>query len=203
MPEFLTAAAVAAVAVFIAEFGDKSQLLTLAFATRYPALPVVAGLLLGATVIVGLSVLVGAAVGAVLPAGLVALVAGVAFIGVGLWTLRGDDRDDEAAEADAEASRTGRRAGIGLVLTIAATFILGELGDKTMLVVFGLAASQGALATWIGAVVGEVGANLLAVALGRTMGNRLDPRTVRLVSAGLFVFGGVLVLVTALLGGGT
>ena len=199
MPEFLTAAAIAAVAVFVAEFGDKSQLLTLAFATRYPALPVIAGLVLGATVIIGLSVVVGAAIGAVLPTGLVALVAGFAFIGVGLWTLRGDDDDDEAVEA--EVSKTGRRAGIGLVLTIAATFILGELGDKTMLVVFGLAASQGALATWIGAVVGEVGANLLAVALGRTMGNRLDPRTIRMVSAGLFLLGGVLVLATAILGG--
>jgi putative Ca2+/H+ antiporter (TMEM165/GDT1 family) len=201
MPEFLTAAAIAAVAVFIAEFGDKSQLLTLAFATRYPALPVIVGLVLGSTIIVGLSVVVGAAVGAVLPAGLVALVAGVAFIGVGLWTLRGEDDDHEDANAEAAASKTGRRAGIGLVLTVAATFILGELGDKTMLVVFGLAASQGALATWIGAVVGEVGANLLAVALGRTMGSRLDPRTVRMISAGLFLFGGVLVLATTILGG--
>jgi putative Ca2+/H+ antiporter (TMEM165/GDT1 family) len=201
MPEFLTAAAIAAVAVFIAEFGDKSQLLTLAFATRYPALPVIVGLVLGSTIIVGLSVVVGAAVGAVLPAGLVALVAGVAFIGVGLWTLRGEDDDHEDANAEAAASKTGRRAGIGLVLTVAATFILGELGDKTMLVVFGLAASHGALATWIGAVVGEVGANLLAVALGRTMGSRLDPRTVRMISAGLFLFGGVLVLATTILGG--
>ena len=201
MPEFLTAAAIAAVAVFVAEFGDKSQLLTLAFATRYPALPVIVGLVLGSTVIVGLSVVVGAAVGAVLPTALVALVAGVAFIGVGIWTLRGEDDDHEDAEAEAAASKTGRRAGIGLVLTVAATFILGELGDKTMLVVFGLAASQGALATWIGAVVGEVGANLLAVALGRTMGSRLDPRTVRMISAGLFLFGGVLVLATTTLGG--
>jgi putative Ca2+/H+ antiporter (TMEM165/GDT1 family) len=135
-----------------------------------------------------------------LPTGLVALVAGVAFIAVGLWTLRGKD-DHGDAEAEAEASRSRRKAGIGVVLTVAATFILGELGDKTMLVVFGLAASQGALATWIGAVVGEVAANLLAVALGRTMGSRLDPRTVRVVSAGLFLFGGVLVLATAILGG--
>ena len=199
MPEFLTAAAIAAVAVFVAEFGDKSQLLILAFATRYPALPVIAGLVLAVIVITGLSVVVGAAVGALLPTTLVAVVAGIAFIGVGLWTLRGED--DEDAEAEAEASRSGRKTGLALVLTVAATFVLGELGDKTMLVVFGLAASQGALPTWIGAVIGEVGANLLVVALGRTVGTRLDPRTVRLVSAGLFIFGGVLVLVTAMLGG--
>jgi putative Ca2+/H+ antiporter (TMEM165/GDT1 family) len=87
------------------------------------------------------------------------------------------------------------------VLTVAGTFALGEIGDKTMLVTFGLATTQGLLATWIGAVVGEVGANLLAVALGRGVGSRLDARTVRLVSAGLFILGGVVVLVGALVGG--
>jgi putative Ca2+/H+ antiporter (TMEM165/GDT1 family) len=199
MSEFLAAAAIAAGAVFIAEFGDKSQLLILAFATRYPALPVIAGLVLAATVITGLSVLVGAAVGAILPTQFVAIVAGIAFIAVGLWTLRGEDDDDEDPEAEATAGR--RKAGLGLVLTVAGTFALGEIGDKTMLVTFGLATTQGLLATWIGAVVGEVGANLLAVALGRGVGSRLDARTVRLVSAGLFILGGVVVLVGALVGG--
>ena len=199
MTEFLAAVAIAAGAVFIAEFGDKSQLLILAFATRYPALPVIAGLVLAATVITGLSVLVGAAIGALLPTQLVAIVAGIAFIAVGLWTLRGDDDDDEDPEAEAAAG--GRKAGLGLILTVAGTFALGELGDKTMLVTFGLATTQGLLATWIGATIGEVGANLLAVALGRGVGTRLDPRTVRLVSAGLFILGGVVVLVGALLGG--
>jgi putative Ca2+/H+ antiporter (TMEM165/GDT1 family) len=199
MTEFLAAVAIAAGAVFIAEFGDKSQLLILAFATRYPALPVIAGLVLAATVITGLSVLVGAAVGAILPTQFVAIVAGIAFIAVGLWTLRGEDDDDEDPEAEAAAGR--RKAGLGLVLTVAGTFALGEIGDKTMLVTFGLATTQGLLATWIGAVVGEVGANLLAVALGRGVGSRLDARTVRLVSAGLFILGGVVVLVGALVGG--
>jgi putative Ca2+/H+ antiporter (TMEM165/GDT1 family) len=199
MTEFLAAAAIAAGAVFIAEFGDKSQLLILAFATRYPALPVIAGLVLAATIITGLSVLVGAAIGALLPTQLVAVVAGLAFIGVGLWTLRGEDDDDEDPEAEAAAG--GRKAGLGLVLTVAGTFALGELGDKTMLVTFGLATTQGLLATWIGATIGEVGANLLAVALGRGVGSRLDARTVRLVSAGLFIVGGVVVLVGALAGG--
>jgi putative Ca2+/H+ antiporter (TMEM165/GDT1 family) len=111
MTEFLAAVAIAAGAVFIAEFGDKSQLLILAFATRYPALPVIAGLVLAATVITGLSVLVGAAVGAILPTQFVAIVAGIAFIAVGLWTLRGEDDDDEDPEAEAAAG--GRRPAWG------------------------------------------------------------------------------------------
>ncbi len=198
LTEFLAAVAIAAGAVFVAEFGDKSQLLILAFATRYPAVPVIVGLVIGVAVITGLSVLVGAAVGAILPTELVAIVAGISFIGVGLWTLRGDD-DEEDPESD--AAKAGRKVGLGLVLTVATTFILGELGDKTMLVTFGLAASQGPLPTWIGATIGEVAANLLAVAVGRGVGSRLDPRTVRIVSAGLFIIGGIAVLAATLLGG--
>ena len=198
MTEFFAAVVIAAGAVFVAEFGDKSQLLILAFATRYPAIPVIVGLVIGVAVITGLSVLVGAAVGAILPTEVVAIVAGISFIGVGLWTLRGHD-DDEDPESD--AAKAGRKVGLGLVLTVATTFILGELGDKTMLVTFGLAASQGPLPTWIGATIGEVAANLLAVAVGRGVGSRLDPRTVRIVSAALFIAGGIAVLAAALLGG--
>src|SRR5918999_5070644 len=98
MAEFLGASAIAFGAIFVAEFGDKSQLLVLAFATRYPWRPVVAGVVLAAAVIQGLSVIVGAAVGAMLPEMIVALVAGVAFLAVAAWTLLGDrDEDDDGA----------------------------------------------------------------------------------------------------------
>ena len=197
--EALTAVALAAVAVFVAEFGDKSQLLVLAFATRYPALPVVAGLVVATAILQAISVAVGAAVGAVLPAQLVAAIAGLAFIAVGLWTLRGDDDDDEAI--DGETGPRGRSA-LGIAATVATTIALGELGDKTMLVTFGLATTQGPLPTWLGATLGMAGAGLIAVVVGRQVGARLDPAKVRLVSGLLFIVGGVVVLAGAILGAG-
>jgi putative Ca2+/H+ antiporter (TMEM165/GDT1 family) len=194
----LAAITVSAVAVFVAEFGDKSQLLILAFATRFPALPVIAGLVLATALLQALSVAVGAAVGAVLPTQLVAVVAGLAFIGVGLWTLRGEDDDDDHAAAG--AAEVGRRTALAVVATVASTIALGELGDKTMLVTFGLATTQGPVPTWLGATLGMVGASLIAVAVGRQVGARLDPARIRLVSGGLFIVGGVVVLVGAILG---
>ena len=68
MLTFLGAAALAFGAIFVAEFGDKSQLLVLAFATRYAARPVILGVILAAAVIQGVSVAIGAVVGAALPA---------------------------------------------------------------------------------------------------------------------------------------
>jgi len=196
MLTFFGATGLAFGAIFLAEFGDKSQLLILAFATRYPWRPVVAGLVIAAAIIQGISVAIGAVVGAALPATAVAVISGIAFIGVALWTLRGED--DEEAETSAAGSR--RAGGIGLVLAVAGTFIVGELGDKTMLATFAIAASQGPLPTWIGSTAGEVAANLVAVAVGRQVGHRLSPRAVRIGSAVLFAVAGAAVLIGALIG---
>lgn len=193
--EFLGAVALAFGAVFVAEFGDKSQLLILAFATRYPWRPVVLGVVIAAALIQGLSVAVGAVVGTILPPQLVSVIAGLAFLGVAAWTLLAGEDDETEVDAASE-----RRTGIGLVALVAGTFIVAELGDKTMLATFALAASQGALATWIGSTAGEVAANLIAIAVGRQLGLRISPRVIRLGSAALFAAAGLVVLAGAFLG---
>lgn len=198
MLAFLGAVGIAAGAIFLAEFGDKSQLLILAFATRHAWAPVVGGLVVGAAVVQGVSVAIGATVGAVLPEMLIGVVAGLAFLGVAAWTLGGDDDDHEHPTADHPPA--GRRGGLGLGVLVATTFAVGELGDKTMLATFALAARQDPLATWIGAVAGMVAANLVAVAVGRQVGGRLSPRAIRIGSASLFAAAGVLVIVAALAG---
>ena len=109
---------------------------------------------------------------------------GIAFLVVAAWTLRG--KDDEEENGGAAKAGGGRPLiGIGLVMTVTGTFILGELGDKTMLATFALAATQGALPTWIGSTAGEVAANLVAVVVGRQIGHRLSPGMVRIGSASL------------------
>jgi Ca2+/H+ antiporter, TMEM165/GDT1 family len=196
MLPFLGAVAIAAGAIFVAEFGDKSQLLMLAFATRHAALPVIAGLVVAAAIVQGISVAIGATLGAVLPELAVAVVAGLAFFAVAAWTLLGGAEVEKGAETAATSAR--RRGGVGLAVLVATTFMIGELGDKTMLATFALAARQDPLATWIGATAGMVAANLVAVAVGRQVGARLSPRAVRIGSAALFAIAGALIIVTAL-----
>jgi len=196
MLPFLAAVALAFGAIFVAEFGDKSQLLILASATRYAWRPVVLGVVVAAVVIQGISVAIGAAIGSALPATAVAIVSGVAFLLVAAWTLRGEDDEDEVTNAAA-----GRwQAGVGLVAIVAGSFVLSELGDKTMLATFALAATQGALPTWIGSTAGEVAANLVAVVVGRQAGHRLSRRMLRIGSAVLCAVAGLVVLVSALAG---
>jgi putative Ca2+/H+ antiporter (TMEM165/GDT1 family) len=110
--------------VLVAEMGDKTQLVARAFATRYKASVVMSGVF-GATLVIHLfSVVLGEAAGMALPVFWINLLAGLSFIGFGLWTLRGDELGDE------EKLKESR---FGPLLTVGVTFFLAELGDKTML----------------------------------------------------------------------
>lgn len=167
--------------VFVAELGDKSQLLALALAARYRPLPVVAGIALGSALMFAVSVGVGAVLGAALPTRALELLAGLAFVGFGLWTLRGDDEDVE------EAPEVGARS---VVLTTAGALLVAELGDKTMLATITLASTNGVVGTWIGATVAMVAADALAIVVGAVLGARLPERAIRIGAAALFfVFG--------------
>ncbi len=173
--------------IFVAELGDKSQLMALAFAARYKALPVLAGITVATAVVHAASVVVGMSVGAALPTDVISVVAGGAFLGFGLWTLRGDRlTEDEAAKAE--------RSNTSAILAASVAFFLAELGDKTMLATITLATTEGAFGTWAGSTLGMVAADALAIAVGAQLGRRLPERAIKVAAAiSFFVFGALLI----------
>lgn len=182
----LTATLVSFAVIFVAELGDKSQLMAMTFATRFEALPVLIGITVATAVVHAVSVLAGAALGAAIPTRPITFVAGVAFIGFGLWTLRGDRLSDEDERRAARPTRH-------VVLTVGAVFLLAELGDKTMLATITLATREGLFGTWLGSTIGMVVADALAIGVGRLLGTRLPERTIRVAAAvSFFAFGAVL-----------
>ena len=179
--------------IFVAELGDKSQLMALAFATRYRPVPVLIGITVATAVVHAMSVVIGAVVGAQLPTDTINVVAGIAFFVFAAWTLRGDELDE--AEA-ARASRTTR----SVVIAVGFAFLLAELGDKTMLATVTLATREGLFGTWLGSTVGMVPADALAILVGRHLGARLPERAVRIGASVAFVVFGVLLIVDGLRG---
>ena len=179
--------------IFVAELGDKSQLMALAFATRYRALPVLVGITAATAFVHAVSVLVGAVVGARIPTHTVAVVAGLAFLGFAAWTWRGDRLDDDEA---GKADRSNRSA----VIAASVAFFLAELGDKTMLATITLATKEGAVGTWAGSTVGMVAADALAIGVGKQLGARLPEKAIRIGATTAFVVFGVILLVQGLRG---
>lgn len=110
--------------VFLAEFGDKTEIVTLALVTRYGARSVLLGITLATCLISAASVALGGLLRTTIPTRPATIVAGLAFLGFAVWTMRLDD--GEVIEPAHRARSTG-----GAVAVIGGTFLLTEIGDKT------------------------------------------------------------------------
>ena len=179
--------------IFVAELGDKSQLMAMTFATRYTFWTVLAGITAATAVVHLASVAIGVLVGVRLPTTLINVIAGLAFIAFGLWTLRGDKLTEVEKE---KASRVNRSA----FFAVAVAFFLAELGDKTMLATVTLATNNGWFGTWVGSTVGMVAADALAIAVGALLGKHLHDKAIKMGASVLFFAFGLWLLGEALIG---
>ena len=179
--------------IFVAELGDKSQLMAMTFATRYRARDVLLGITAATAIVHLFSVAIGALIGDAFADNqhYITMVAGVAFLAFAAWTLRGDELSDE------EANKARDSRGMAL-LAVGVAFFLAELGDKTMLATITLATQEGWLGTWIGSTVGMVAADALAIGVGAVLGRQLPERVIKYGAAALFAIFGVLLVVDGL-----
>ena len=133
------------------------------------------------------SVIFGAVVGVALPTDLINVLAGIAFFGFAIWTLRGDKLDDDEEARAAQSNRS-------VLWTVGTAFFLAELGDKTMLATITLATTEGWVGTWLGSTLGMVLADALAIVVGALLGRRLPEKAIKYgAAAAFFVFGVVLI----------
>jgi Ca2+/H+ antiporter, TMEM165/GDT1 family len=183
----LAAALLSFAVIFVAELGDKTQLVAMMFALRYRWWVVLAAIAAATTAVHVLSVGIGHYLGAAIPAHLLGLLAGAMFVFFGLWTLRGDSlSEDEASRAE--------KATAPAFFVVCSAFVLAELGDKTMLATITLAADNDWVGVWIGSTLGMVVADGLAIIVGAVAGKHLPERMIQLGAAALFGLFGVYML---------
>ncbi|WP_020106458.1 TMEM165/GDT1 family protein [Nocardia sp. 348MFTsu5.1] len=167
--------------IFVAELGDKSQLMAMTYALKYRWWTVLLGITIATTLVHAVSVAVGHFLGLSIPSDLLTIVGGLAMLVFGFWTIRGDSLDDdESSKAD--------RVNKSVLFAVIASFFLAELGDKTMLATITLATDNNWLAVWIGSTIGMVAADALAIGVGAMLGKRLPEKTIAYGAAGLFFF---------------
>jgi putative Ca2+/H+ antiporter (TMEM165/GDT1 family) len=181
----LTAILVSVAVVFVAELGDKSQLITMTYSLRHRWWVVLSGVGIAAMLVHGLSVAIGHFLGLTLPERPIAFVAAVAFLLFAVWTWR--ERGDDGAEVRIAEPRF-------VVPAIVSSFVLAELGDKTMLATVALASDHNWAGVWIGATAGMVLADGAAIAAGRLMHKRLPERFLHGLASVLFLLFGLWLL---------
>jgi putative Ca2+/H+ antiporter (TMEM165/GDT1 family) len=180
--------------VFVAELGDKTQLVALGLGTRHRLVPVLVGITLGYAVVNLLSVVVGGLLGAALPTRLIGVAGGVLFLGFAVWILSAREAPTEAPDESASPVAPSLRR--SAILSSAGAIFVAELGDKTMLATATLAADGNPALVWVGATIGITLSGTLGVFLGRVVGHQLPERATRLFAAALFAVFGVVLIAT-------
>jgi Predicted membrane protein len=163
--------------VTLAEMGDKTQLLAMAFAVRYPWPVVLAGVFVATVFNHLLAVAAGNYLTGVVPLQYIKVAAAALFIVFGLWTLRGDEL---AGEADAVRGNP--------FWTVAVAFFFAEMGDKTQLATLALAARyQTIIPVWLGTTAGMMAADGIGIGVGVIMGRRIPERLIKWGAAFVFI----------------
>lgn len=183
MSSTLLAYLISAGAVTLAEMGDKTQLLAMAFATKYKASKVLIGVFIATIFNHALAVALGNFVSRI--QSLEAWIQGIAalsFIFFGLWTIRGDKLEGEE----------NRKSRFGDIATVTIAFFIAELGDKTQLATIALATKFPAdpVGILMGTTTGMLIADAIGICIGIVMCKRIPEKTVKLVSAAAFMLFG-------------
>jgi Predicted membrane protein len=184
----MTAYITAMLFVVLAEMGDKTQLLAMAFAARYPWRTVMWGVFAATVVNHLFAVVVGNYLTRIIPMSYIQIAAAASFILFGLWTIRGDS-------LDCEDKKTCRSP----FWTVAIAFFFAEMGDKTQLATVALAAQfSSIIPVWLGTTTGMLIADGAGIIFGIVMGRKIPERTVKWVAALIFIAFGIAGLYEAL-----
>ena len=194
MIDLVTALVVAFGVVFVAELGDKTQLLALGFGARY-SLPIVAiGLTVGYAAANVVATVVGGIIGAALPARPIQVVGGLvflAFAGLALRRSRAEDID-EIETGRSDSARNASRAAV--VSSIGISIAIAEMGDKTQIATATLASQSSPVGVWIGATLGAASSGMVGAVAGNFIGDRIPERALHIASALLFTGFGIAML---------
>jgi len=167
--------------IFVAEMGDKTQILAMAFATKYSVKKVLLGIFIGSLLNHTIAVILGNSLNYLLDPNDLQIFAGFAFVVFALWSLKINEDEENNV----------KKVKYGPVITVAIAFFIGELGDKTQLTAIALAASsEFPFYILIGTVLGMVVTGGLGIFIGIKLGSKIPEFYIKIGAAFIFFFFG-------------
>ena len=179
--------------VALAEMGDKTQLLSLMLAARYPkqALAIIAGIFIATIANHACAAFLGHWLTTLVSPDVMRWILGLSFLGIGLWLLVPDHIDDAAGSKVADKALQVFMLTVGL-------FFLAEMGDKTQIATIALGARYSdVFSVTVGTTLGMMLANAPAVWIGQKFTKRMPIKWVHAVTAITFIAIGLATLIWA------
>ena len=174
---------------FIAEMGDKTQLMLIALTSKYKLRDIISGTAVAILVLNGLAVLAGGLVSEFIPDWLIKTIAALAFLYFAASTIAWDDDDEEEGSGKSKIKFAP--------LAVFCTFFIAELGDKTQLTAITFGANEGmsaALVVWIGCSLGLFAADILGMLVGYLLKSKTPDGLLNTLAFAIFSIFGVFTL---------
>lgn len=181
--------------IFAAEVGDKSQLVCMALAVRYRAVPVALGAIFAFLFLNTLAVVFGNAIANWIPEVILSLAVSLLFLVFGIHALLAKEEGDEEISADDIKVKSQQH----IIVSTFALITLAEFGDKTQLAVIGLSSQVDTLAVWLGASTALIATTIMAIWIGRTILQRIPIVLLHRFSGVLFILFAMLAAYSAYL----
>jgi putative Ca2+/H+ antiporter (TMEM165/GDT1 family) len=169
--------------IFIAEMGDKTQLMAMTFTARFKALQVIFAISLATIVNNLIAVTAGSLLSGAFSLSVIKIASYALFILFGFWTIYGGKEDEGKAD---------KKVIINPFFTVAIFFFISEFGDKTQIAAMTLTMNYGTPAyVLIGACAGMICANLIAIVVGMFLGKKIPSEVIKFASAAIFILFGL------------
>ncbi len=174
--------------IFLAELGDKSQIVCMTLAACHRAKPVLFGALSAFAILNLLAVTVGASLAYLIPGNTITYIAAGLFFLFGVLALFTKEDDEEEDLKQTKSSH-------GLFVTTFAMIFLAELGDKTQIAVMTLSTSYSPALIWVLATLALAATAGLGIFAGRKLLTRINVSLLHKISGAFFILlAGLLVL---------
>ncbi len=193
---FLYPILIAFLLVFISELGDKTQLLVLSFSSKLKTSTILIGVALGSFFSHGIAILFGSSIALLdnnFIHNILEIITFLSFIIFGIISFFPKKEEKENVNKSNIITKLSK-LGIGYILIIAFSIAIGELGDKTFLASIGLGISypSSKLFLIIGAILGMVISDLLAIIFGKLLTKKVPENLMQKLSGLLFIIFGVI-----------
>lgn len=174
---------------FIAEMGDKTQLMLVALTSKYKLKDILLGTALAILVLNGIAVLAGGLLSSYIPTWLIRFIAAAAFLFFAFTSLSFEDEEEEET--------TGKNKVSFAFLAVFSTFFVAELGDKTQLTAITFGANEGlksALIVWLACSIGLFAADVIGVLVCLLLKGRIPTALLNIAAFFIFTIFGILTL---------
>lgn len=187
--------------IFLSELCDKTQLLVISFSSKLKSYFILLGVAIGTFFSHGIAILFGSAIGSLQNPffhNVLMFFTYLSFLFFGVITfIKKEDNDDDLSSSKGGSLRNISKLPIGYILVIAFCIATGEIGDKTFLAALGVGISypESKFFLVLGAILGMVLSDYLAILLGKFLSSKISPRLMNILSGIVFLLFGALGMV--------